>query len=87
MSKHFILAEDKNKEYKLILRVKDNDIIAPYPYVVAWLYDEKTDSWAQGHYFTDLTTALLYMYFKDKYQEIYEATKDKYEAPFFTDED
>ena len=86
MSKHFILAENKNNNYTLILRVKENDIIAPYPYVVAWLYDDKTDSWAQGHYFTDLTSAMLYMHFKDKCEEVYELMKDKYEAPFFSEQ-
>lgn len=82
MSKHFILAEDKNNEYKLILRVSDNDVIASYPYVVAWLYNKETDSWAQGHYFTDLTSAVIYMHFKDKCNEIYEMLEDKKKSPF-----
>lgn len=86
MSKHFILAENKNNNYTLILRVKDNGELTYSPFVVAWLYNDKTDSWAQGHYFTDLTSAMLYMHFKDKCEEVYELIKDKYEAPFFSDQ-
>lgn len=86
MSKHFILAEDKNNNYTLILRVKDNGELSYTPFVVAWGYNYKTDSWAQGHYFTDLTSAILYMHFKDKCEEVYEMMKDKYEAPFFSDQ-
>lgn len=45
-------------EYSIIARVKDNGSV--HEYVVAWIYNEHDDSWAQGHYFFDLKDAMDY---------------------------
>lgn len=54
---------DKKNDYTLFIRLKETGIpVSCEPYVVAWRYDEKTDSWAQGHYFTTLREATLFLY-------------------------
>jgi hypothetical protein len=36
------------------------------PFVVAWSYHEDTDTWEQGHYFSELSHAVNY--FEDEYK-------------------
>ena len=49
-------------DYTLVARVRDNFTV--YEYVVAWCYDEKSDSWCQGHYFSDIEEAVRYFKYK-----------------------
>ena len=57
---------EKNGEYTLWVRVKETGLpVSCEPYVVAWRYDEKTDSWSQGHYFSSLRNATDYFYGRD----------------------
>lgn len=50
------------KDYTLIARVREDNTV--YEYVVAYCYDSKTDSWQQGHYFSDLRKAVSFMELK-----------------------
>lgn len=85
--KHVILSQNKTNEYTLVLRLKDNgELVKCSPFVVAWRYSNTTDSWAQGHYFEDIESAMIFMHFKDQSQNIYEMLKCKYDSPFFEDE-
>ena len=84
--KHIILSQNRTNEYTLVLRLKDNGEFTNSPFVVAWRYSYKTDSWAQGHYFQDLESAVMFMHFKEQSQNIYEMLKCKYESPFYEDE-
>ena len=53
------LVLSKLGDYTLIARVREDNTV--YEYVVAWCYNEETDSWAQGHYFRELSDAVFYM--------------------------
>ena len=44
------------KSYTLLVNSKTHE------YVVAYVYDETTNTWGQGHYFTDFYDALAFMY-------------------------
>ncbi len=48
---------EKNGDYTLFNLI-DNKCT---PYVVAWKYDNKSDSWCQGHYFSDYINAIEYL--------------------------
>ena len=80
--KHVILAENKINEYTLIVRVhEDTDSkLDCCPFVVCWRYKDGT--WAQGHYFSELESAILFMHFKSAAEEIYKVIQDMKEAPF-----
>jgi len=43
-------------DYSLI-HLPENSVT---PYCVAWLYSEDTDSWGQGHYFSEYADAVDY---------------------------
>lgn len=45
-------------EYALIARVREDGTV--HEYVVAWCYKKETDSWGQGHYFSDIVEAVCY---------------------------
>lgn len=49
----------KDGDYTLVARVNEDGTI--HEYVVAWCYDECDDTWAQGHYFSDIVDAVCYM--------------------------
>lgn len=54
---------DKKNDYTLFIRLKETGLpVSCEPFVVAWKYDERNDSWAQGHYFTTLREATLFLY-------------------------
>lgn len=58
---------ENRKDYTLLVRVKDNGIpLSCEPYVVAWKYNEETDNWAQGHYFSSLRYATDFFYGREK---------------------
>lgn len=53
----------KNGEYTLLMRFgEDEKPVKCQPYVVAWLYESESDTWAQGHYFDDIKSAVEYLY-------------------------
>lgn len=54
MNKIFI---ERNGDYTLFNLI-DNKCT---PYVVAWKYDNKSDSWCQGHYFSTLDGAVSFL--------------------------
>ena len=61
---------EKRKDYTLLVRLKDNGVpLSCDPYVVAWIYNEVTDDWAQGHYFSSLRQATDFFYGRDKERE------------------
>lgn len=45
-------------DYTLVARVRENFTV--HEYVVAWCYDKESDSWGQGHYFSDIEDAIKY---------------------------
>lgn len=49
------------EDYTLLARMVDGRICE---YVVAWCYDEKSDSWAQGYYFNHVADAIKFMNFR-----------------------
>lgn len=57
--RNIILKRFEDKDYVLIARVKEDDTV--YEYVAAWHYDQSSKSWGQGHYFSDLQSALDYI--------------------------
>ena len=83
MSKTLILSANAEYEYTLLIRLTAKGKPLPcQPYVVAWRYDHVTDTWAQGHYFQTLESALIYMHFKDKCEDIYKVIQDIKDCPF-----
>lgn len=83
MSKTIILSENAEYKYTLLIRLTTKGKPLPCePYVVAWRYDHVTDTWAQGHYFQTLESALIYMHFKDKCEDIYKVIEDIKDCPF-----
>lgn len=50
-------------------------------YVCAWCYDEETDTWAQGHYMDNFTSAFAYIW--DKYHEIGETEQISHDERIF----
>ena len=51
------------EDYTLLARMNE-DNFKIYEYVVAYCYDEKSDSWAQGHYFKRVADAIKFMNFR-----------------------
>ena len=51
------------EDYTLLARMNE-DNFKIYEYVVAYCYDEKSDSWAQGHYFQSVADAVQFMNYK-----------------------
>ena len=51
------------EDYTLLARMNE-DNFKIYEYVVAYCYDEKSDSWAQGHYFEHVADAIKFMNFR-----------------------
>ena len=53
------------KDYTLLIRLNDDGEVldtTPQPFIVAYQYDKKTDTWAQGHYFHNLQSAIQFMF-------------------------
>lgn len=56
---------EKKNTYKILKAAGDYTLInrgtSFQPYVVCWLFDRDTYTWAQGHYFSDYIAAEEYM--------------------------
>ena len=56
--------ERKNR-YRILEAAGDYTLIdratSFQPFVVCWLFDTKTYTWAQGHYFSDIDAARMWM--------------------------
>lgn len=86
MNKHIILSENIKEEYTLLIRLTSKGKpVTCEPFVVAWKYDHESESWAQGHYFQSLESALIYMHFKDKCEDIYKTLSEIKNVPFELD--
>lgn len=86
MNKHIILSENKEYDYTLLIRLALNGKpLKCEPFVVAWRYDIISNTWAQGHYFQTLESALIYMHFKDKCEDVYKVIEDIHNCPFELD--
>lgn len=59
--KNLVLREQG--DYTLIVIVGTDFEVKEY--VVAWLYNSDSDRWSQGHYFSDLESAIQYMVSKN----------------------
>ena len=55
---NLVLKNDVESDCTLLARVKDDGTV--YEYVVAWNF-QADGTWSQGHYFSDLTEAVIYM--------------------------
>lgn len=55
-----------NGDYTLIARVKEDDTV--HEYVVAWNF-QADGTWGQGHYFSELSDAMMFMETKMSKQE------------------
>lgn len=64
MNKVMVLDQNLVKEYTLVVKIDENGEVlsSPQPFVVAWLFDPKTKTWAQGHYFHNLKSAVDFLY-------------------------
>ena len=59
---NLIIATNEEKNYTLLMRFdEDEKPVKCQPYVVAWHYDSDSDSWAQGHYFDDIKSAVDFL--------------------------
>lgn len=86
MNKHIILACNPEYDYTLLIRLALNGKpLNCEPFVVAWRYDHISNTWAQGHYFQTLESALIYMHFKDKCEDIYRVISEIKNVPFDLD--
>lgn len=86
MNKHIILACNPEYDYTLLIRLALNGKpLTCEPFVVAWRYDHISNTWAQGHYFQTLESALIYMHFKDKCEDIYRVISEIKNVPFELD--
>lgn len=47
-------------EYTLLARMTEDTFVI-HEYVVAWCYNSDTDTWAQGHYFQNVSDAVRFM--------------------------
>ncbi|MBO7695324.1 MAG: hypothetical protein J6T10_22095 [Methanobrevibacter sp.] len=86
MNKNIVLSVNAEYNYTLLLRLTSKSKpLACEPFVVAWKYDYVTDTWAQGHYFQTLESALIYMHFKNKCEDLYKVIRDIKTCPFDLD--
>lgn len=84
--KHIILSENAEYNYTLLIRLTGKGKpVECEPFVVAWRYDHVSESWAQGHYFQNLESALIYMYFKDKCEDVCKVISEIKNVPFDLD--
>lgn len=54
-----VLWEAKEVDYTVLARVRED--LSVIEFVCAYKYDSKDKSWAQGHYFNTLPSAMEYM--------------------------
>lgn len=47
--------------YTLLIKVIEGRLNECQPYVVAYKYDDTSQTWEQGHYFDDLDSALEFL--------------------------
>lgn len=71
--KNVVLEKYEEIDYVLIARVKDNGEV--HEYVAAWHYNESDKTWGQGHYFSDLSSAVDYI--NQKYDEWIERQEEE----------
>lgn len=56
MTERILVEEYPEIDYVLLYLPKN-----PTPWVAAWDYDSKTESWSQGHYFQTLEESMNYI--------------------------
>ena len=86
MNNHIVLSANPEFEYTLLIRLSQRGKpLACEPFVVAWRYDHVSKTWAQGHYFQSLESALIYMHFKGNCEDIYKVISEIKNVPFDLD--
>ena len=86
MNKHIVLSCNPIYNYTLLIRLNDEGkLLSHSPFVVAWRYDHISKTWAQGHYFETLESAMMYMQFKDKCEDVYKVISEIKNVPFDLD--